>query len=184
MKREAPRPRIERLLPSLILRATDGEIGWVDDIYFDDEKWTMRYLVVDTGLSPTPIAGSRLKFSYRHEQFSASITTAATVMTGVAVFATTYLAVKSRRRPVVTGREDLLGAEGVILGDLQGDGWARGVWRAIASEERGTAEGRRARTRGERDGSDVDGGKTVNADWCQPPRTKHDSRLTKESKWT
>jgi hypothetical protein len=29
--------------------ATDGEIGKVIDFYFDDEKWTVRYLVVDTG---------------------------------------------------------------------------------------------------------------------------------------
>jgi hypothetical protein len=29
--------------------AKDGEIGHVEDIYFDNEKWTARYLVVDTG---------------------------------------------------------------------------------------------------------------------------------------
>lgn len=29
--------------------ATDGSIGSVDDIYFDDERWAIRYLVVDTG---------------------------------------------------------------------------------------------------------------------------------------
>ena len=29
--------------------ATDGEIGHVEDIYFDDEKWIVRYLVVDAG---------------------------------------------------------------------------------------------------------------------------------------
>jgi uncharacterized protein YrrD len=29
--------------------ARDGAIGEVDDLYFDDEKWTVRYLVVDTG---------------------------------------------------------------------------------------------------------------------------------------
>jgi hypothetical protein len=29
--------------------ATDGEIGAVDDLYFDDEVWVMRYLIVDTG---------------------------------------------------------------------------------------------------------------------------------------
>jgi hypothetical protein len=31
------------------LRATDGVIGRVDDFYFDDEGWAIRYLVVDTG---------------------------------------------------------------------------------------------------------------------------------------
>ncbi len=29
--------------------ATDGVIGHVKDFYFDDEKWVIRYLVVDTG---------------------------------------------------------------------------------------------------------------------------------------
>jgi len=31
------------------IRATDGEIGHVADLYFDDERWAVRYLVVDTG---------------------------------------------------------------------------------------------------------------------------------------
>jgi sporulation protein YlmC with PRC-barrel domain len=31
------------------VRATDGEIGTVHDLYFDDEHWTVRYLVVNTG---------------------------------------------------------------------------------------------------------------------------------------
>jgi uncharacterized protein YrrD len=29
--------------------ARDGMIGSVDDVYFDDERWAVRYLVVDTG---------------------------------------------------------------------------------------------------------------------------------------
>ena len=29
--------------------ARDGAIGEVEDVYFDDEKWTVRYLVVNTG---------------------------------------------------------------------------------------------------------------------------------------
>lgn len=29
--------------------ATDGEIGEVTDVYFDDERWTLRYMVVATG---------------------------------------------------------------------------------------------------------------------------------------
>jgi hypothetical protein len=29
--------------------ATDGEIGKVRDTYFDDQRWVVRYLVVDTG---------------------------------------------------------------------------------------------------------------------------------------
>jgi hypothetical protein len=31
------------------IRATDGVIGHVDDVYFDDQNWGMRYLVVKTG---------------------------------------------------------------------------------------------------------------------------------------
>jgi hypothetical protein len=31
------------------IRAADGEIGHVDQFFFDDQKWTVRYLVVDTG---------------------------------------------------------------------------------------------------------------------------------------
>lgn len=31
------------------IRAADGDIGKVHDFYFDDQFWTIRYLVVDTG---------------------------------------------------------------------------------------------------------------------------------------
>ena len=30
------------------IHATDGDIGRVHDVYFDDRRWTIRYLVVDT----------------------------------------------------------------------------------------------------------------------------------------
>jgi hypothetical protein len=30
------------------LHATDGGIGHIDDVLFDDQTWTVRYLVVDT----------------------------------------------------------------------------------------------------------------------------------------
>src|ERR1700677_1803625 len=36
-------------LHGLTIRATDGEIGTVDQFYFDDESWAIRYLTVDTG---------------------------------------------------------------------------------------------------------------------------------------
>ena len=29
--------------------ATDGQVGTVRDVYFDDERWVVRYLVVETG---------------------------------------------------------------------------------------------------------------------------------------
>jgi hypothetical protein len=46
--------------------ASDGQIGTVDEFFFDDERWVVRYLVVDTGkwlpgrrvlLSPISIRG-------------------------------------------------------------------------------------------------------------------------------
>jgi len=36
-------------LKGAVISATDGNIGEVKDFYFDDESWTVRYLVVDTG---------------------------------------------------------------------------------------------------------------------------------------
>lgn len=36
-------------LRGLKIRATDDEIGKVDEFFFDDERWTIRYMVVDTG---------------------------------------------------------------------------------------------------------------------------------------
>lgn len=38
-----------RELIGYTITATDGEIGKVEEIYFDDSSWTVRYLVVDTG---------------------------------------------------------------------------------------------------------------------------------------
>jgi uncharacterized protein YrrD len=31
------------------IRATDGDLGTVDEFYFDDETWAIRYIVVETG---------------------------------------------------------------------------------------------------------------------------------------
>ncbi len=36
-------------LNGLTIRATDGDLGTVDDLYFDDETWAIRYLTVETG---------------------------------------------------------------------------------------------------------------------------------------
>jgi|HubBroStandDraft_4_1064222.scaffolds.fasta_scaffold116279_1 hypothetical protein len=36
-------------LEGCAIRATDGTIGHVKDVYFDDEKWVVRYFVVETG---------------------------------------------------------------------------------------------------------------------------------------
>ena len=31
------------------IRATDGELGTIDEFYFDDETWAIRYLTIQTG---------------------------------------------------------------------------------------------------------------------------------------
>ena len=36
-------------LKGLVIRATDGELGTVDEFYFDDDTWAIRYLTVETG---------------------------------------------------------------------------------------------------------------------------------------
>lgn len=44
-------------LRGLTIRATDDEIGSVDEFFFDDQQWSVRYLVVNTGnwLLNTPV---------------------------------------------------------------------------------------------------------------------------------
>jgi hypothetical protein len=44
-------------LAGFTIGAVDGDIGSVQSLYFDDERWTVRYLVVDTGgwLSGRPV---------------------------------------------------------------------------------------------------------------------------------
>ncbi len=36
-------------LKGFVIRATDGELGTVDDFYFDDDSWAVRYLTIQTG---------------------------------------------------------------------------------------------------------------------------------------
>ena len=36
-------------LKAFDIQATDGSIGSIEDLYFDDERWTIRYVVADTG---------------------------------------------------------------------------------------------------------------------------------------
>ena len=40
--------RSVRELTGYVIRAIDGDIGQTADFYFDDERWAVRYLVVDT----------------------------------------------------------------------------------------------------------------------------------------
>ena len=41
--------RSAKELSGYTIGASDGDIGQVDDVYFDDEAWVLRYLAVDTG---------------------------------------------------------------------------------------------------------------------------------------
>jgi membrane-bound serine protease (ClpP class) len=43
----------------------------------------------------------------------------------LAAFGTAYFALKVRRQPVVSGREDMVGAEGVALEDFEAEGWVQ-----------------------------------------------------------
>ena len=45
----APMLRRAHDLRQYTIGAVDGDIGTVEDVYFDDANWTVRYLVVDTG---------------------------------------------------------------------------------------------------------------------------------------
>jgi uncharacterized protein YrrD len=38
-----------KTLDGFVIAATDGQLGRVKDIYFDDQQWTIRYFEVDTG---------------------------------------------------------------------------------------------------------------------------------------
>src|SRR5262245_39108982 len=42
------------------LRATDGDIGHVDDMYFDADRWVVRYLVIETAPLSLPLLISSL----------------------------------------------------------------------------------------------------------------------------
>lgn len=73
---------MQRNVKSLIgftIGATNGEIGKVDQFYFDDETWTIRYLIVKTGgwllgrkvlISPTAL----LEPDWEHQTFPAHLT--------------------------------------------------------------------------------------------------------------
>jgi hypothetical protein len=44
--------RVEKKLIGASIRASDGELGAVQDVYLDDHRWAARYLLVKTGDSP------------------------------------------------------------------------------------------------------------------------------------
>ena len=69
-KKAATRLRRTKDLHQYTISALDSDIGKVDDFYFDDEKWTIRYIVVATGLI---LAGRKVLISpltLRHPAFS------------------------------------------------------------------------------------------------------------------
>jgi hypothetical protein len=54
-------------LKGFTIRATDGDLGTVDQLYFDDETWAIRYFIVETGgwllgrqvlISPISVVGT------------------------------------------------------------------------------------------------------------------------------
>jgi membrane-bound serine protease (ClpP class) len=47
------------------------------------------------------------------------------LLMSAAVFATAFFALKVRHQPIVSGREDMEGAEAIVLGDFEKEGWAR-----------------------------------------------------------
>jgi membrane-bound serine protease (ClpP class) len=56
--------------------------------------------------------------------------------TALFIFLITSMALRAHKRPVVTGSEELLGAEGEVLDDMQKEGWARvhgELWRVRSS---------------------------------------------------
>ena len=49
--------RNSKNLEGCAIGATDGAIGEVKDLYFDDEAWIIRYLVVGISASEGPALG-------------------------------------------------------------------------------------------------------------------------------
>ncbi len=78
--------RSAKELDDQLILATDGDVGQVEDLYFDDEGWTIRYLVVNTGdwlsgrsvlISPISVADvdwehQRINLSLAREQVEKS----------------------------------------------------------------------------------------------------------------
>ena len=59
------------------------------------------------------------------------------IMSALLVFAIAALALKARGRPVLAGREEMIGSVGEVMGDFTGEGWVRmrgESWRATSAE--------------------------------------------------
>jgi uncharacterized protein YrrD len=66
-------------LKQFAIAATDGAIGSVDDVYFDSERWAIRYLVVDTGgwlsgrrVLISPISVTKTDWGEQHVELAVS----------------------------------------------------------------------------------------------------------------
>ena len=65
------------------------------------------------------------------------------LLSAALVFGTVFFALRARRRPVVSGREDIVGASGEALEDFTGEGWARvrgETWRVASATPLGRGE--------------------------------------------
>jgi uncharacterized protein YrrD len=51
---------LARKITGVTVKGTDGEIGTLDDFFFEEDRWTVRYLLVDTG---TWFSGKRVLIS-------------------------------------------------------------------------------------------------------------------------
>jgi hypothetical protein len=66
-------------LKGFTIRALDGDLGTVDEFYFDDDTWTIRYLTVETGgwLGGRPVLVSPLsvvKAEWQDKRLDVSLT--------------------------------------------------------------------------------------------------------------
>lgn len=64
-----------------------------------------------------------------------SFTLTLALASAAVVFFTVTMAARARKRPVVSGSAEMMGAQGLVLEDLQGEGWARvhgETWRVVS----------------------------------------------------
>lgn len=64
-----------------------------------------------------------------------SFTLTLALASAAVVFLTVAMAARARKRPVVSGNAEMVGARGVVLNDLQSEGWARvhgETWRVVS----------------------------------------------------
>jgi len=119
MRNKEEEDEMLRSLKSLIgyrIHATDGEMGHVDDFYFDDRDWSVRHIAVDLG-----------RWRYRRQILLAPKAVQDDSMNRVLAVPLTRRQVEgapwNRHRPTgrETGREDL--SHVLCLATLRGRRW-------------------------------------------------------------